>query len=72
MSNPESYTYDHDDYDEPFQREDRRQKRITVLENRLDEMHQERKAEEKLRAHHPTLQDAWDKYQTLLILARQR
>lgn len=69
MNDSESYEYRDD---ETFHKEDRRQKRITILENRLDDIHNERKAEEKIRKEHPTLQDAWDRYQTLLILTRQR
>lgn len=47
-------------------REDRRNERIKMLEDRIQEIKQAARDEEELREQYPALQDAWEKYQIVL------
>jgi len=68
MSNPSSYDYDYDLGYKP--REDRRDARIRMLEDRIQEIKKEAEDEEELREHSPSLQDAWEQYQIILKTIR--
>jgi len=68
MSNPSSYNYDYDLGYKP--REDRRDARIKMLEERIQEIKAEVEKEEDLRERHPALQDVWEQYQIILKTVR--
>lgn len=66
MSKQTGFDYDYD-YDLGYKpREDRRDSRIKMLEERIQEINAERLTEEKLRDKHPALQDVWEQYQIIL------
>ena len=50
---------------------DRRDKIIRKLQCKIGEMEQKERNEYLLRQSHPGLQEAWEKYQTLLLLINQ-
>jgi len=70
MSNPSSYNYDYDLGYKP--RDDRRDRRIEMLEERIQEIKKEALDEEELREKSPALQDAWEQYQIILNTIRPR
>ena len=66
MSDQSGFNYDYD-YDLGYKpREDRRDARIKMLEDRIQEIKQVAEAEEKLREKHPALQNVWEQYQIIL------
>jgi len=59
------------DYDYDYKpREDRRDRRIELLEERIKELIADANVEEVLRENSPALQDAWEKYQIVLRTVR--
>ena len=68
MSNPSSYNYDYDLGYKP--RDDRRDRRIEMLEERIQEIKKEALDEAELRETSPALQDAWEQYQIILKTIR--
>ncbi len=74
------YEYDYEDDYEAFEndyedysyrsRDDRRNERIAMLERQIKQAEEAVAKERNLRGHCPAVQDAWERYQTLLTLAR--